>query len=422
MRPYAEWQTIKRRLPRIAIAVAGVLAAFALATLPAAGSSGSPGEGSPSSGNSSNGSPSNNGNSSSCPSSNPPNEMQLIAGSPQSALLGGSFATNLEVALVSSNDCAVTGVAGIPVRFTAPGSGASGTFAGSGSSAITVGANAQGDATASTFSANLFVGNYAVSAVSPYGSVSFSMTNSAAGMPAKLIAVSPLRSSARVLGRFAKPLAVQVLDANGAPLAGVSISFAIAAASGTDACGAAQSAGATFVGAATQTTSSTSATGIATSPLLIANSSVGSFSVSAALSSSSGDGSSSPSPSASSPTLVPLAFSLKNTPGKPFKLTAGIGASQSAALGERFPIPLAVTVTDMQKNPVPGALVTFTAPANGASGSFRSHRGRVKVRSNACGIAIAPAFSANRSAGGYVVRANLAHLRAAAFGLINRGG
>jgi hypothetical protein len=413
---------MRRQLLRIVTAVAGVLAVLALATFPAAGSSGSPGEGSSSNGDGSNGDPSNgspsNGNGSSCPSSNPPNEMQLIAGSPQSALLGGSFVANLQVALVNSNGCAVTGVAGTAVRFTAPASGASGTFAGSGASAVMVGADAQGDATAPTFSANLLGGSYAVTAVSAYGTVSFALTNSAAGVPAELVAVSPLRSSARVLGRYARPLAVRVLDANGAPLAGVSISFAISAAAGTNACGAAQSAGAAFVGAATQATASTNAAGIASSPPLLANASAGAFSAIAALSSSAGGNSTSPSASS---TLAPLAFSLKNTPGKPLKLTAGVGASQSASLGERFPIPLAVTVTDMQKNPVPGALVRFTAPADGASGSFRSHGRRVQVRSNACGLAIAPAFSANGSVGGYAVRASLAHLRAA-FGLVNRSG
>jgi hypothetical protein len=420
----------RHRFLRTLAAFAGTLAALtlamlALATLPAAGSSGSPAEGSPSGSSGSSGNSANNGNGSSCPSSNPPTEMQLIAGSPQSALLGSEFATSLQVALVSSNGCTVTGVAGTAVRFSAPASGASGTFAGSGTGAVTVGANAQGQATAPTFSANLLAGSYTVTAVSAYGSVSFALSNSPAGAPAKLMAVSPLKASARVLARYAKPLEVRVLDASGAPLGSVSISFTIGAASGTNACDATQNAGATFVGSATQATATTNEAGIATSPSLIAGTSAGSFNVSAALAASAGGGSSSPSASASAATassaLAPLTFSLKNTPGKPFKLSAGVGASQSAALGERFAIPLAVTVTDMQKNPSPGALVTFTAPSSGASGSFRSHARRVRVRSNACGIAVAPAFSANRSAGGYVVRASLAHLRAA-FGLINRSG
>jgi protocatechuate 3,4-dioxygenase beta subunit len=380
---------MRRTVLHLLAAAAGALAALALATLPATASSGNPGEGS-------------------CPSSNPPNEMNLIQGSPQSATLGSAFATNMQVALTNSNGCAVTGVAGRQVTFTAPASGPSGTFSGSGSAAITVGANAQGDATAPTLSANQIAGNYTVTAVSSYGSVSFSLTNSESGLPAQLIPVSPRESSASITGRYAKPLEVRVLDAGGTPVAGVSVSFTITAASGTNACGATQSAAATFGTGATQVSATTNTEGIATSPPLSANASTGTFAASATLS-----GSSLPAPAA-------VSFSLRNLPGKPHKLTAGVGASQSASLGERFPIRLAVSVTDMQDNPVPGVLVTFTAPSRGASGSFSRHGHRVSVRSNACGIAIAPLFRANLSTGGYAVRASLAHLRAA-FGLVNRG-
>jgi hypothetical protein len=377
------------RLPLLlaAAAAAGVLAG---AALPATSNSSTPGsEGTPSS---------------SCPSPNPPNEMQLMAGSPQSATLGSAFASNLEVALVNSNGCAVTGAAGAPVTFTAPASGPSGIFSGSGSSAVTVGANSEGDASAPSFSANPIAGSYAVSAVSSYGSVSFSLTNSASGVPAKLLPASPLKSAATVTGRYAAPLQTRVVDANGAPLAGIAVTFTLTAATGS------------AVASAT-----TNASGLATSPAVIANADAGTFAASAAISSSSS------SAASSYQAPAPLSFSLRNLPGKPRKLTAGIGASQSAPVGERFPIRLAVSVTDAQKNPVAGALVTFSAPAKGASGSFvvRSRRrGRatryVRVRSDACGVALAPGFSANGSAGGYVVKASLAHVRSTAFALVNR--
>jgi hypothetical protein len=119
--------------------------------------------------------------------------------------------------------------------------------------------------------------------------------------------------------------------------------------------------------------------------------------------------------------------------GKPTRLTAGVGATQSTRVGTRFPLRLAVTVTDAEKNPVAGVPVTFVAPARGPSGrlttgshsprgmrSRTSHPRRVKVRSNACGIALAPVFVANHRQGGYIVVASVQHLRAA-FALVNEG-
>ncbi len=118
--------------------------------------------------------------------------------------------------------------------------------------------------------------------------------------------------------------------------------------------------------------------------------------------------------------------------GAPIRVTAGVGAFQSAPVGTPFPIQLAVTVTDAEKNPVPGAPVTFTAPARGPSGRFTtrtqnskkthsrvSHPRSVTIRTGACGIAVAPAFTANDTRGGYVVKATVEHVRPAAFALVN---
>ena len=68
-------------------------------------------------------------------------------------------------------------------------------------------------------------------------------------------------------------------------------------------------------------------------------------------------------------------------------------------------------------------VVTFSAPAEGPSGTFaRSRHGRarvVRIRTNASGIAVAPVFTANRKPGGYVVKASVKHAGAAAFALVN---
>ena len=92
------------------------------------------------------------------------------------------------MALANTNGCPVTSVVGTPITFTAPSSGASGSFATSGSNTVTVGADISGNASAPTFTANDTAGSYTVTATSDYGSVSFSLTNSAAGIPATITA------------------------------------------------------------------------------------------------------------------------------------------------------------------------------------------------------------------------------------------
>ena len=80
----------------------------------------------------------------SCPASNPPNQMTLVAGTPQTTTLDTAFGTGLQVALTNSDGCAATGVAGVAVIFSAPASGASGVFSGSGSSSVSVGSDSSG--------------------------------------------------------------------------------------------------------------------------------------------------------------------------------------------------------------------------------------------------------------------------------------
>jgi hypothetical protein len=121
------------------------------------------------------------------------------------------------------------------------------------------------------------------------------------------------------------------------------------------------------------------------------------------------------------------------TPRPVTEIAAGVGASQSTPRGTRFPLRFAVTVTDAEKTPVPGVLVMFAAPARGPSGHFTvrsrgsggggertSHPRRVGARTDACGVAVAPPFTADDRQGGYVVTASVEQLRAA-FALVNEG-
>ncbi|HUB74857.1 MAG TPA: hypothetical protein VL979_12590 [Solirubrobacteraceae bacterium] len=412
--------------------------ALAPAPLQAAGETGTPG-----------------GSGGTCPTPNPPNELTLVAGTPQTALLGSAFATGLQVQLANGDGCPVTGAAGTAVTFSAPASGAGGVFSTSASNVAVVGADASGAAAAPPFTANTVAGSYTVTASSQYGSVWFSLTNTATGVPARIVALSPQRSSAWVTSGYAQRLRVEVLDAGGAPVAGATVTFTLGAAAAS-ACGASGSAGAgaVFAGGSAEASASTGASGVASSPPLTANATAGSFTATASVSTGGGSEPEPGAPSAAASGATPVSFSLSNRAGSPAKLTAGVGSTQSTPAGARFPIRLAVTVTDAQGNPVPRAQVAFSAPRTGASGRFTvrsgdrrdgragaagaaggrdpggahasrrararvSHPRAVTVRTNACGIAVAPPFTAGERQGGYVVRATAAHARPAAFALVN---
>jgi hypothetical protein len=291
-----------------------VVAACAGAPLEAMGETSPPGgsgSGTPSSSESRSGSGS---GGATCPASNPPNELTLVTGTPQTAMVGTPFATDLQLALANSNGCPVTSAtAGIPVTFSAPASGASGVFSTSASHTAIIGADAAGAVAAPPFTADALAGSYTVTASSQYGSVSFSLTNTVAGIWCS------------TLGRRASASA-----------------------------------------------------------------------------------------------------------GEAVKITAGVGSTQSTRAGARFPIRLAVTATDAEGNPAAGTPITFTAPVAGASGRFTvpardphhnrasfSHPYKVEVPTNACGIAVAPVFTANHIGGGYVVEATVEHVKPAAFALVN---
>ncbi len=107
-----------------------------------------------------------------------PASLTATAGDGQSTLPGTLFPTALQATVRDGNTNLLSGVA---VTFTAPSSGASGTFAG-GVSTLTVVTNGSGVATASAFTANTTAGSYAVTAtVNNLPPVSFNLTNNCPG-------------------------------------------------------------------------------------------------------------------------------------------------------------------------------------------------------------------------------------------------
>jgi hypothetical protein len=99
-------------------------------------------------------------------------------------------------------------------------------------------------------------------------------------------------------------------------------------------------------------------------------------------------------------------FNLTNNAGAAATITATSGTPQSAAINTAFAAPLVATVLDSLLNPVSGVVVTFTAPASGASGTFAG--GVNTATTNASGVATSATFTANGTVGGpYTVTATV---------------
>ena len=111
-------------------------------------------------------------------------------------------------------------------------------------------------------------------------------------------------------------------------------------------------------------------------------------------------------------TLTASGADLTGVVSDPFNITAGepasipetTGSGQSANVNSTFAAALRAAVIDAYGNPVSNASVTFTPPASGASGTFAAD---ATVKTDARGIATAPAFTANSIGGSYVVVASL---------------
>ena len=352
-----------------------------------------------------------------CPTPNAPNTLTLVGGTPQTAKLHQPFDAMLQVALANTNGCPVTtSEAGLAVTFTAPSSGATGTFSASGSNTVTVGTDASGQASAPGFTANGNAGSYTVTASSDYGSVSFSLTNTASGIAAAITAGTPTSQSATAGSRYPQPLQATVLDANGNPIDGATVTFTLGSGTGGGAGASGSTPGATFDGGGSQATETTDASGTATSPLFTANSTAGKFTATAA----------------TGGVVEPASYSLDNLAGNPPTITPLAPAKQSATVGARYAKPLAAKVLDGSGNPLQGATVTFTlgsatsgagAGAASAGASFVDGSSQATETTDASGVATSPRFSANTTAGRFSATAATGGTAAvASFSLDNLAG
>jgi protocatechuate 3,4-dioxygenase beta subunit len=330
-----------------------------------------------------------------CPTSNHPNELVLAGGSGQTAQLGKAFAQNLQVALANTNGCPLTGsLAGVTVNFDAPGSGASGIFAGSGSREAYVGTDAQGVATAPPFTANFTVGDYTVDAHSDYGTVGLSLSNTANGLPSSITASATTSQEATINGSYAQPLQARVTDANGNPVQGANVTFAILL--GTT------GAGANFL--AGEPSATTDANGLATSPPLVANGVPGRFTA-----------------TASTAGVSSVAtYTLDNHATTTMLQTTSTRA-RSATVDTRYRSSLQARLVDAGGQPLEGATVTFAiAPAdNGAAATFLGGTNQATAVTDVDGLATAPPLVANKTAGSFTATATAAGAQTGQYVLAN---
>jgi len=219
----------------------------------------------------------------------------------------------------------------------------------------------------------------------------FTVSSSAPPKPASIVASGGTTQSATIGTAFASPLAVTVRDSSGNPASGVTVTFT---APGSGASG-------TFAGGVK--TAITNASGVATSAVFTANTKTGSYTVTAKVSGVS----------------AAASFALTNKGGAAASIKASGGSSQSATVSTAFSSRLSATVKDAGGNPVGGILVTFTAPASGASGSFAG--GVNTATTNSSGVATSAVFTANATTGSYTVSASVAGVSSSAnFSLTNK--
>lgn len=188
-----------------------------------------------------------------------PAAAQTASGTGQSAGINSSFAFPLQVKVTDAGDNPVQYAT---VVFTAPASGASGTFADTGTNTTSATTDANGVATSTAFTANSTSGPDSVTATVAGVSTpaTFNLTN-IAGVPVTITAASgtPQRT---VIGKpFSAPLVAKVFDSFSNPVSGVAVTFS-APASG---------ASGTFSNGTTTETDTTDVNGLATSTVVTAN-------------------------------------------------------------------------------------------------------------------------------------------------------
>lgn len=306
--------------------------------------------------------------------------MTIVAGTPQSTVVGTSFATTFQV-LVS--DTGGNPVSRARVTFTAPVSGASGTFA----STATVLTDGSGIATAPVFTANNVSGTYSVTAnlIGYATPLTFALTN-VAGIAGQLAFLQQPTSATAGLA-LTPAVTVQLKDSFGNNVSTPGIAVTLALSSGTG----------TLSGT---TLAHTNANGTA----IFSGLSIDLLGTKVL--------------TATVPALTPaISVPFAIVPVSVTTITPTSGATQNAAVGTVFPTPLKIRLLDAAGNPLSGVAITFSVPSSGAGGTFV---GPTIVMTDINGFATAPDLVANNISGFFTVTATAAGIATPAlFSLTN---
>lgn len=271
-------------------------------------------------------------------------------------------------------------VAGAAVHFSVPSTGSTAVLDASSANTDADGRVAIG-AVAGTAMGS-FTAEARVGGVELPASFSLSVLSAA---PSELIASAGNEQSATVLESYAQMLKVRVVDRHGNPVAGVAVDTQLPA-----------------VGASASLPPGpyvTNANGEVELPLT-ANGVAGAYQLVASIEEG----------------AAPVTFTLHNLPGAAASVLASLPTgAQSAVVSSAFAAPLTVKVQDAQGNPVPGKLVHFSAPSEGATALLSDTHASTDADGNASVYA-----TASELTGRYQVLASLDGLDApASFELAN---
>ncbi len=304
-----------------------------------------------------------------------PSTLTTAGGSPQSATVNSAFAASLAAAV---KDAAGNSVPGATVTFSAPSSGASGTFTGGNTPVSdTVGGIARvgfkADSKSGTYVDTARVAGVAAPAL-------FALTNNPTALFSITADTASQKQSTQIGHPFPLAFSVAVKDTFGNPISGAPVTFALVE-------GPSGSSGA-FLSGGTTTQATTNTSGIATAESFVASLNAESYTV-----------------NASTPGLAKTAvFTLTNTAGAVSGVTIVSGSPQSKTVKTAFDT-LVVKVVDIVQNGIPNLLVRFVAPASGATGKFGGLRTVDSILTNAQGIARSSVLLADSVAGTFTVNA-----------------
>lgn len=241
----------------------------------------------------------------------------------RSALTGTTFTSNLQVLLRDPDNVPLPS---IPVTFTVASGAYFGTPTTTSDTELT---DSNGIATAATLTAGLAAGQYTLTAAVPGGpSTGFTLTV----VPMSITAMNPTQTIPD-FGSFA-PLAATVTAGQGLSVAGLSVTFAVAAGQS----------GITFPSGATSVVATTNFRDTVGSPAPIATGPIGTVQVTATI----------------AITGQSTTFTLTTTP---LKIQAVTGAPQSTLVDTDYPAPLVARVVDQDFDPQPGVTVYFVDPS-----------------------------------------------------------